>query len=67
MKNKLIYFLAKYGNDFFHKLPKYKTATYKDGQYVSIFKVDLKTLRVLCNPDARPEWVDLFDLDNFVL
>lgn len=66
MKNKLIYFLGRYGNDFFHKLPKYKTAIYKD-EWVQIFEVDLKTLRVLCNPDAKPEWVDLFDLDNFVL
>lgn len=68
---KLIYFLAKYGNDFFHKLPKYSTAKYKGECVKLIFwhPNDLTfTVRISVNGlESKPIEIDLFELDNFCL
>ena len=66
MKDKLIYFLAKYGNDFFHKLPKYKTAEYK-GEIIGLSYFSPERLTFLATKGNLSFSVDLFDLDNFVL
>lgn len=72
MKEKLIYFLAKYGNDFFHKLPKYTIAKYK-GEHVHLDRFEPKGLSfqiVIHKKDSWEEeilWVDLFELDDFCL
>jgi len=68
MKQKLIYFLSQYGNDFFHKLPKYKTAKLGD-KFVSLCAFDPETLQFRI-PDGKGfgfPTVDLFDLDEFCL
>ena len=67
MKDKLIHLLGKYGNDFFHKLPKYKTAKYKD-KFVSISYVTRKlTAWVTYSPQEPSFEIDVFELDEFVL
>jgi hypothetical protein len=70
MKDKLIYFLSKYGNDFFHKLPMYKTAKYK-GKYIKLIRFIPEDLTFSClNPhtknDGFPE-ISIFELDEFCL
>lgn len=76
MKDKLIYFLSKYGNDFFHKLPMYKTANITSkGQNISVglkqFYFDSLTFRVNFPGDVEPysteKEIDLFELDDFCL
>lgn len=76
MKEKLIYFLGKYGNDFFHKLPMYKTAKITSkGQNISVelkqFYFDSLSFRVRFPDDIEPyspeKEIDLFELDEFCL
>lgn len=65
---KLIHFLSKYGNDFFHKLPKYKTAKYK-GEFVSLVAYSPNFLDYLIQKqgEKEPVYVDVFELDEFCL
>jgi len=67
MKDKLIYFLKKYGNDFFHKLPKYRTAIH-EGKYVSLVNYYPETLTFdIAWGENNEKTVNIFELDNFVL
>lgn len=67
MKNKLIYFLGRYGNDFFHKLPKYKTALWQ-GEIVGLSKFNKFDLTfIILLQTGERKLVDLFELDDFVL
>lgn len=63
---KLIHFLSKYGNDFFHKLPKYKTAKFKE-DYVRLIKFCPENLDFLCEHKKDQVFIDLFSLDDFCL
>jgi hypothetical protein len=67
MKQKLILLLSQYGNDFFHKLPRYQTARYK-GEFVKLlfFHPDELTYTVR-GATGKPFTVDVFDLESFVL
>ena len=67
MKEKLIYFLSEYGLDFFHKLPKYKTAKLANGDYVSLSHYDPKKLTFFCCRDGFGSRFDVFELDDFCL
>ncbi len=75
MKEKLIHFLKTYGNDFFHKLPKYKTALYVgnfqvlQNKYVQLMEYNPNnlTFRVRGAFGELVETVDLFELDEFCL
>lgn len=69
IKDKLIYFLKNYGNDFFKKLPMYKTADH-DGTYVRLLKYYPNTLTFDISWSASPDGqktVNVFELDDFVL
>lgn len=73
MKDKLIHFLNNYGFDFFHKLNKYQTASYR-GKYVKLLCFYEHDLTFLCSyedfsyPHSRVQnKIDLFDLDEFCL
>lgn len=67
MKKKLIHFLTKYGNDFFHKLPKYTTARY-NGEFVKLgyFQPEFLTFLVT-NQFNNTFTVEIFELDEFCL
>lgn len=68
-KDKLIYFLKKYGNDFFHKLPSYKTA-YHENECVGLIKFYPETLTFDITWKASVDGVktvNIFELDDFVL
>lgn len=66
MKDKLIHFLHTYGNDFFYKIHKYKTARY-NGRFVKLVSVNENDWTVVCEIDNSYQTVDLFDLDEFCL
>lgn len=67
MREKLIYFLSKYGNDFFHKLPKYKTAKWR-GEFVGLVKFNSNNLTFeIFTQEGKRQESDLFELDEFVL
>ena len=78
MKTKLIHFLNTYGNDFFHKLPKYKTAKHKDDfvELINFYPDSLEFYCKLTKCDENGKRIygdylyikfDLFDLDEFCL
>lgn len=68
MRDKLIYFLNKYGSDFFVKLPNYKTARYKNGEVVKLLYFSLIFLDYEIEfQDGNVMFCDLFSLDDFVL
>ena len=68
IRAKLIYFLDKYGLDFFHKLPKYKTASYK-GKYVKLVAYSSDFMKYLIQRQGEKEliYVDVLKLDDFCL
>lgn len=68
-KDKLIYFLKKYGKDFFHKLPNYKTA-YHENECVGLVNYYPETLTFDITWETSPtgtKTVNIFELDDFVL
>lgn len=73
MKDKLIYLLGKYGNDFFHKLPMYKTAWLPTSEsYVKLVQFYPKSLSFRVEfsgvePFSPEREIGVFELDNFCL
>lgn len=68
MKTKLIHLLAKYGNDFFHKLPKYRTARWNTVEFVRLGHFEPKTLTFLVTDTKNNSFTaDIFELDGFCL
>mgnify|MGYP000921629210 CR=1 FL=1 len=64
---KLSYFLAKYGPDFFKKLPLYCTAKCA-GRFVKLVRFNADKLTFDCSDaNGQPFEVSLAALDNFVL
>jgi len=63
----LSYFEDKYGPDFKHKLPHYRTAHFR-GQAVSIMQLDIGRLEALVvAADRKVHRCNVRELDNFVL
>jgi hypothetical protein len=59
---------VKYGVDFLKKLPMYETATL-NGKHVKIVYVDMVQMLAQVMPagGGHLQWVDIAELDNFVL
>ena len=63
----LSYFEDKYGPDFKHKLPLYRTAHLR-GQAVSIVQLDMRNLEAMVvGVDGKAVRCNVRELDNFVL
>jgi hypothetical protein len=68
MKFKLIQFLNKYGNDFFHKLPKYRTAKWDGREYVKLGYFSPEHLSFVVTDTKNNSFtVEIFELDDFCL